>query len=73
MQVELNMVVGVPPLIHDGGERRLECWQGVKRPVRDQISGEQITLFMAQIGEILPLNVERSFSGFLVRKDAIIF
>ena len=29
--------------------------------------------FREQVGEILPTNLERNFSGFLVRKDAITF
>ena len=29
--------------------------------------------FKEQYGEILPPNLERNFSGFLIRKDAIVF
>ena len=38
-----------------------------------QISGDQLNPFKEQAGEILPGNMERNFSGFLVRKDAITF
>ena len=33
----------------------------------------QLNPFREQVGEILPTNLERNFSGFLVRKDAITF
>lgn len=38
-----------------------------------QILGDQLNPFKEQSGEILPGNLERNFSGFLVRKDAITF
>jgi len=38
-----------------------------------QISGNQLNPFKEQYGEILPGKLERNFSGFLVRKDAITF
>lgn len=38
-----------------------------------QISGDQLNPFKEQAGEVLPGNMERNFSGFLVRKDAITF
>ena len=38
-----------------------------------QILGDQLNPFKEQAGEILPSNMERNFSGFLVRKDAITF
>ena len=38
-----------------------------------QIQGDQLNPFKEQVGEILPGNMERNFSGFLVRKDAITF
>ena len=39
----------------------------------NQIPGDQLNPFKEQAGEILPGNMERNFSGFLVRKDAITF
>ena len=38
-----------------------------------QISERDLNPFKEQIGEILPSNLERNFSGFLIRKDAIPF
>lgn len=38
-----------------------------------QMPGEDLNPFKRQNGEILPTILERSFSGFLVRKDAIKF
>ena len=38
-----------------------------------QISERDLNPFKEQIGEILPSNLERNFSGFLIRKDAISF
>jgi hypothetical protein len=38
-----------------------------------QILGDQLNPFKEQSGEILPINLARNFSGFLVRKDAITF
>lgn len=38
-----------------------------------QISKEDFHPFKEQRGEILSSNIERSFSGFLVRTDAITF
>ena len=38
-----------------------------------QIWEGQLNPFKEQVGEILPTNLERNFSGFLVRKDAITF
>ena len=38
-----------------------------------QILGDQLNPFKEQAGEILPGNMERNFSGFLVMKDAITF
>ena len=38
-----------------------------------QISGDHLNPFKEQAGEVLPGNMERNFSGFLVRKDAITF
>jgi hypothetical protein len=38
-----------------------------------QISRNQLNPFKEQASEILPGNLERNFSGFLVRKDAITF
>ena len=40
---------------------------------RHQISKGDLNPFKGYNGEILPLNMERSFSGFLVRKEAIKF
>lgn len=36
-----------------------------------RISKENLNPFKIQSGEILPSNLERSFSGFLVRKDVL--
>ena len=41
--------------------------------VSQQISERDLNPFKEQIGEILPSNLERNFSGFLIRKDAIPF
>ena len=38
-----------------------------------QISERDLNPFKEQIGEIFPSNLERNFSGFLIRKDAITF
>lgn len=38
-----------------------------------QSGGGNLNPFKGHNGEILPLDMERSFSGFLVRKDAIKF
>lgn len=38
-----------------------------------QISGGDLNPFKEQTGEILPSNLGRNFSGFLIRKDAISF
>ena len=38
-----------------------------------QQNGEDVNPFKGQCGEILPPNLERSFRGFLVRKDAVKF
>lgn len=40
---------------------------------RHQISRGDLNPFKGHIGEILPSDLERSFSGFLVRKEAIKF
>ena len=40
---------------------------------RYQTSRGDLNPFKGQSGEILPINLERSFSGFLVRKEAIKF
>lgn len=39
----------------------------------DQLEGEETNPFKARINEVLPLDVERNFSGFLVRKDSLTF
>lgn len=41
--------------------------------VSQQIWEGQLNPFKKQTGEILPKNLERNFSGFLVKKDAIMF
>ena len=38
-----------------------------------QIQGGDLNPFKGQCSEILPVNLERNFSGFMVRKDAIKF
>lgn len=38
-----------------------------------QLGGGDLNSFKGYNGEILPSNLERSFSGFLVKKDAIKF
>lgn len=38
-----------------------------------QIQGGKLNPIKRQYGEIIPSNLERSFSGFLVTKDAIKF
>ena len=40
---------------------------------RSQISDKDPNPFRGQSGEVLPAHLERSFSGFLVRRDAIKF
>lgn len=45
----------------------------VMAEVNAQTSKDDLNPFKAQIGEILPSNLERNFSGFLMRKDAISF
>ena len=39
----------------------------------NQISTDELNPFKEQIGEVLPPNLERNFSGFLMRKDAVKF
>ena len=39
----------------------------------NQISKGELNPFKEQIGEVLPSNMERNFSGFLMRKDAVPF
>ena len=39
----------------------------------NQISKGELNPFKEQIGEVLPPNLERNFSGFLMRKDAVTF
>lgn len=41
--------------------------------VNTRTSKDDLNPFKAQADEILPSNLERNFSGFLVRKDAISF
>lgn len=41
--------------------------------VNTRTSKDHLNPFKPQAGEILPSNMERNFSGFLVRKDAISF
>jgi hypothetical protein len=45
----------------------------VMAEVNTRIFKNDLNPFKAQVGEILPSNLERNFSGFLVRKDAISF
>lgn len=45
----------------------------VMAEVSKQIAGEDLNPYKSQVGEILPLNLARNFSGFFVRKDAIRF
>jgi hypothetical protein len=39
----------------------------------NQFGGVETNPFKARIGEVLPLDVERNFSCFLVRKDSLTF
>ena len=64
-------------------------WVAGEDPKRDEVMAEAVieelaqasehtheghfNPFREQYGEILPTNLERNFSGFLVRKDAITF
>ena len=45
---------------------------GVMTQANQQIVGD-FNPFIEQFGEILPPNLERNFSGFFMRKDAIVF
>ena len=51
----------------------LEAVMEVLAEVNHQIDGENPNPFKDYHGEVLPSNLDRSFSGFLVRKDAIEF
>lgn len=45
----------------------------VMTEANQRTSKDVLNLFRAQSGEILPSNLEKSISGFLVKKDAVMF
>ena len=63
-------VVGEDPK-HD--EDMAEAVIEVLAQASNHVHDGQLNPFKEQVGEILPTNLERNFSGFLVRKDAITF
>lgn len=46
---------------------------GIMAEVSQHVKKGTLNPFCAQIGQILPPNVERNFNGFFVRKEAITF
>ena len=54
-------------------EEMAEAVMEVLAQASDHVHEGHLNPFREQVGEILPTNLERNFSGFLVRKDAISF